>query len=71
MTTFEGLFTVLVAIFSYFIIPDWPESARFLTVVEREILLRRHALDAADAKMDRLDKRATKRILTDPKIYLG
>ena len=67
----EGLFTVLVSCVSFFIIPDWPESARFLTSVEREVLIRRLAIDAADAKMSRWDKKTSKRVLADPKIYLA
>ncbi|KAH8822078.1 major facilitator superfamily domain-containing protein [Xylogone sp. PMI_703] len=37
----EGIFTVLVAIVSYWIIPDWPETARFLKEDERELLVYR------------------------------
>jgi hypothetical protein len=67
----EGLFTCVVAFISFWIIPDWPESARFLTIEERELLIHRLAVDAADAKMSRWDKKAAKRVFSDPKIYLG
>ena len=60
-----------MAVISKFIIVDWPETAKFLTEEERELLVARLAADVADAKMNRLDKRAYKRILTDWKIYAG
>ena len=67
----EGLFPCVVAFISFWLIPDWPESARFLTMEERELLIHRLAVDAADAKMSRWDKKAAKRVFSDPKIYLG
>ncbi len=67
----EGLFTCVVAAISFFVIPDWPDKSRFLTDPERELLLRRLALDVADAKMNRWNKKASKRVFSDPKIYLG
>lgn len=67
----EGLFTCVVAFVSFWIIPDWPEAARFLTTEERNLLIHRLALDAADAKMSRWDKKAANRVFSDPKIYLG
>lgn len=54
-----------------FWVVDWPETAKFLSEDERALLIARLSQDTGDARMDRLDKRATKRILTDPKIYLG
>jgi sugar phosphate permease len=67
----EGLFTCVVAFVSFWIIPDWPEAARFLTTEERNLLIHRLALDAAYAKMSRWDKKAANRVFSDPKIYLG
>lgn len=67
----EGLFTVIVAVISKFIIVDWPETAKFLNEEERILLIARLSADVADAKMNRLDKRAYKRIFTDWKIYCG
>jgi hypothetical protein len=54
-----------------FWVPDWPETASFLTEEERALLITRLSADAGDAVMNRLDKRAVKRIFSDPKIYLG
>jgi MFS family permease len=67
----EGIFTVIVAASSFFIIPDWPATARFLTPEERALLISRLAADSGDAKMDHWDKKTTKRVFLDPKIYLG
>jgi hypothetical protein len=67
----EGTFTTLVALLAWMVIPDWPETAKFLTEEERKMVLSRLAQDVADAKMDRLDRSAAKRIFTDWKIYIN
>lgn len=67
----EGLATVVFAICSRFFIVDWPETSKFLTVDERQLLLRRLSDDAAEAKMDRLDRTSQRRIFGDWKIYVG
>lgn len=66
-----GLFTVAVASVSWLIIPDWPETAKFLNSGERSMLLRRLAEDKGAATMDRIDKASTKRVFKDSKIYLA
>lgn len=63
--------TVVCAICSWWIIPDWPETAKFLSDEERVLLVARLAADVADAKLNRLDKRAARRIFTDWKMYAG
>jgi hypothetical protein len=67
----EGLVTVVLAVVSKFWIADWPETAKFLSETERTLLISRLSEDAGEAVMNRLDKRATKRIFRDPKVYLG
>ncbi|CAM1508803.1 Fc.00g056510.m01.CDS01 [Cosmosporella sp. VM-42] len=67
----EGIVTVVVGLGSKLFIPDWPETAKFLNDEERTLLLARVSIGSEDAKMDRLDNRAWKRVLTDWKIYLG
>jgi hypothetical protein len=67
----EGLFTVVIGIITKFWVTDWPETAKFLTKDERALLLSRLSIDTGDAVMNRLDKRAARRIFTDPKMYLG
>jgi sugar phosphate permease len=67
----EGLVTIVVAIIAKFLIVDWPETASFLNEEERSLLTRRLALDAGEANMDRLTKKAAKRAFSDVKIYLA
>jgi hypothetical protein len=63
--------TVVIGVASKWWIPDWPETAKFLTDSEREMLVGRLAADVGDAKMDHLTKSAWRRIGRDWKIYLG
>ena len=67
----EGLITVVVACLAKVFVVDWPETSKFLNHEEREILLRRLREDVAEARMDRLDKKATRRVFSDWKIYVG
>lgn len=67
----EGLITVVVATSAFFIIPDWPHLARFLTPEEKEILLARLREDNREANMDRWDMDKAKRCFGDPKIWIG
>ncbi|KAJ6088537.1 hypothetical protein N7486_009798 [Penicillium sp. IBT 16267x] len=67
----EGLLTCVVGITLKYFVVDWPETAKFLTEEERVLLSRRLAGDVATAKMDRLDRAASKRIYGDWKIWCG
>jgi hypothetical protein len=67
----EGVVTVILGLVTKFWAVDWPETASFLTEEERALLIARLSADTGDAVMNRLDKRAAKRIFSDPKIYLG
>ncbi|KAF2827419.1 MFS general substrate transporter [Ophiobolus disseminans] len=67
----EGVVTVALGLVTKFWVTDWPETASFLNDQERALLLARLRADTGDAVMNRLDKRAAKRIFSDPKIYLG
>lgn len=67
----EGLATAVIGGLSKFWIVDWPETASFLTDEERALLVQRLALDSGSAHMDRLDKRAARRVFLDWKIYCG
>jgi hypothetical protein len=67
----EGTFTTLVALLAWMVIPDWPETAKFLTEEERKMVISRLSADVAGAKMDRLDKSAAKRVFLDWKIYIN
>lgn len=61
--------TVVVGVLAKWWIPNWPESAKFLTEDERTLLVSRLAQEGGEARMDHMDKRAARRILTDVKIY--
>lgn len=67
----EGIVTVVMGFVTKFWCTDWPETASFLTEDERALLIARLSADTGDAVMNRLDKRAARRIFSDPKIYLG
>jgi MFS family permease len=67
----EGIFTVAVAVAAYWIVPDWPETAKFLKEPERELLIARLALDVEGANMSHWNKKTAKRVFSDVKIYLG
>lgn len=67
----EGIFTTLVGIAAKWFIPDWPETAKFLNDEEKELLIARLTADVADAKMNRLDRPAVRRIFGDWKMYVG
>lgn len=67
----EGIVTVIVAALAKLVIVDWPETAGFINEEERKLLFRRLGEDNGVAKMNRLDKKAAKRVFSDVKIYLG
>lgn len=67
----EGLVTVVLGFISKFWVTDWPETAKFLNEDERALLIARLSSDNGEAVMNRLDKRAARRIFKDLKIYLG
>ena len=50
--------------------PDWPETARFLTSEDRKLIKRRIANDGGIATMDRFDSYAICRCLRDWKIWI-
>jgi hypothetical protein len=66
----EGAVTVAAGFVTKFWVVDWPETA----VPKRRrtsTLIARLSADTGDAVMSRWDKKAAKRIFSDPKIYLG
>lgn len=67
----EGAATVIIAALAYFVIPDWPQTAKFLKENDRNLLIRRLALDVEEARMDHWDKTTARRVFGDIKIYLG
>lgn len=67
----EGLATVVIAVISKFFVVDWPETSKFLSTEERQLLLRRLKDDGGEARMDRMDSKARRRALGDWKVYVG
>jgi hypothetical protein len=61
----------VIAAASYFLVPDWPETAKFYTEEERAFWIRRLALDNKDTSMSHWDKKTARRVFGDIKIYLG
>lgn len=62
----------MVAIVAKFVIVDFPETAKFLSPEEKELLRKRMARDGGEiGRMDTLDRIALKRIFTDWKIYVA
>ncbi|KAI5465387.1 major facilitator superfamily domain-containing protein [Mariannaea sp. PMI_226] len=68
----EGAITAFLSIIAAFVIPDWPEQARFLTTEEKELVQRRIVSDIGDeCQMETLNKFAWTRIACDWKIWLS
>lgn len=67
----EGLATVVVSVASYFLVPDWPETAKFFKDDERTFWIRRLAVDNEDTSMSHWDKTTARRVFTDVKIWLA
>ena len=67
----EGLITVVVATTAIFVIPDWPEQARFLRSQEKDLLLSRLRNDEREARMDVWNKATMRRCFSDIKIWIG
>lgn len=68
----EGFTTVLIALTGFLFVSDWPESAKFLSTTERELMARRLTVGhAEECKMDSWNKKAARRVFLDIKIWLG
>ncbi|KAI9677626.1 MAG: hypothetical protein M1817_006581 [Caeruleum heppii] len=67
----EGLLTIVLSFGAKWLIPDWPETAKFLNPDEKALLARRLDDDGANARMDRLGSKTVFRILGDWKIWVG
>jgi hypothetical protein len=67
----EGLLTSVSGLMAFFIIPNWPERGTFLSDYEKELLALRLARDVQQVKMDRLDWKAFRLILSDWKVHIA
>jgi hypothetical protein len=64
----EGLITFVVGVASFWMVYDWPEQARFLTPLEREMTLLRLRAEQGLANEGKLNMRVVKRSLKDWKM---
>lgn len=73
----EGILTVVVAIFAYFLIYDFPETASFLTEREREFVIHRLKYQGSSpgakkvAQHEGFDWKYVRDAFTDWQIYLS
>ncbi|CAB4387090.1 unnamed protein product [Rhizophagus irregularis] len=67
----EGLITVAVSIFSYFLLSDYPEKTKWLSDEERKYAISRLKYDAGKAHTTHFDKKQIYAALTDWKVYLA
>ncbi|OAL21030.1 hypothetical protein AYO22_08314 [Fonsecaea multimorphosa] len=67
----EGLITIAVSIPAYWVLPDWPETAKFLTESERQFWAQRLASDTKRIEMNVLNKQALWLCIRDVKIWIG
>jgi sugar phosphate permease len=64
----EGVITCAVGILAFFVLPDWPEQAKFLSESERNILLAKLARDSGEYTESRTTIQVLKETATDPKV---
>nr|XP_018265893.1 uncharacterized protein I303_02269 [Kwoniella dejecticola CBS 10117]OBR88051.1 hypothetical protein I303_02269 [Kwoniella dejecticola CBS 10117] len=65
----EGLLTFVVAVLSFWMIHDWPDTAKFLSPVEREMVLGRLRQEQGLASEGGFTWRVIKKALVDWKTY--
>lgn len=66
----EGIFTILVAGCAFFVLPDWPEQAKFLRSNEREVLLQKLDRDSGEYVETKSTSTVLKDCLADYKVLL-
>ncbi|RMD41902.1 hypothetical protein DV735_g3204, partial [Chaetothyriales sp. CBS 134920] len=66
----EGLLTVVVSLFAYFFIHNYPSTASFLTEPEREFIQTRLSADSDATQNESFTWANFRKTFTDPKVYL-
>ena len=66
----EGLPTVLLTIVVFFYLPDYPETASFLSEDERDLAVRRLLADAGPATETEFSWKQFRDVFVDLKVYL-
>ncbi|DAA77124.1 TPA_exp: putative MFS transporter [Trichophyton benhamiae CBS 112371] len=68
----EGVFTCVVAVIWFFLIPDFPEDVKWLTEEEREFIKAKLAKDVGKAGVDaKVTFKDVISIVSDPKVLIG
>ncbi|KAK6365276.1 hypothetical protein LTS17_011509 [Exophiala oligosperma] len=67
----EGIITVFVAIVAFFLLPDWPHQAKFLSDDERNRLLQMLSRDTRDYVETKTTFTVMKDCLKDMKVYMS
>lgn len=68
----EGLLTCVVSFFFFFLLPDFPEEAKWLTEDEREFVKARLQIDQGKSGAERpIKARDVARVFKDIKVWLG
>ncbi|ODO02987.1 hypothetical protein I350_05831 [Cryptococcus amylolentus CBS 6273] len=65
----EGLLTFVVAVASFWMIHDWPDTAKFITPFERRFIQYRLKAEQGLAQSGTYNKRIVKKALSDWKVY--
>lgn len=65
----EGILTMIVGIASFWMMHDWPDEARFLTPLERELVLTRLKKDQVVSGEAKLNRGIVKAAFLDWKMY--
>jgi sugar phosphate permease len=65
----EGILTLIVAILSFWMVHDWPDQARFLTPLEKEMVITRLKQEQGLAGEGKFSWRIVKKALKDWKVY--
>jgi MFS family permease len=66
----EGGITVVVGFLTYFLLPELPEKAKFLSEEEREIVLQRLRVDAGPATETHFSWNQCRMAFKDPNVYI-
>ena len=68
----EGILTCVVAVFFFFLLPDFPEQAKWLTEEERAYVAHRLQADQGKSALERrITARDVRNVFKDFKIFLG
>ncbi|KAJ3530566.1 hypothetical protein NMY22_g8524 [Coprinellus aureogranulatus] len=65
----EGIITVAVSLFAYFVVPTWSHKAKFLTPSEKERLLQRLDADSDAALIEKFQWKYVKQALLDHLVW--